>query len=50
MEQDFKEELKDVFELCDPDEQGFILIDRFTDLAKSHFTTSEAKDEVCLLI
>lgn len=33
--------LRDVFDLCDVDRKGFITVDHFIELAKSHFTTDD---------
>jgi len=48
---DYTRRLRDVFDLCDVDNRGYISIDHFVQLANEHFGTSGwdiDSQEVCL--
>lgn len=47
MEEDVRDKLRDIFDVCDEDKEGFITIDHFKNLAKEHFGTESDGQVSC---
>lgn len=39
MEEDVRDKIREIFNVCDENQEGFITIDHFKNLAKEHFGT-----------
>ncbi|XP_071129565.1 rab11 family-interacting protein 4A-like isoform X2 [Mytilus edulis] len=50
MEEDVRDKLRDIFDVCDEDKEGFITIDHFKNLAKEHFGTESDGQEIIGII
>ena len=46
MEEDVRDKLREIFNVCDENQEGFITIDHFKNLAKEHFGTETEGQEI----
>ena len=46
MEEDVRHKLREIFDVCDETNEGFITVEHFKNLAKEHFGT-ESDGQVC---